>query len=288
MSEHAPLASRLLDIDPDVFRAKFDAAPFRIRHGLATHPLFTLPRLVALAQALPPASLEYNGGDLPISADPRLTPRTGLSAYETIRRIETANSWMALLNVEQDPEYGRLLRDCLAEVAVLSEPIRPGMTQPEGYIFVSSARAITPYHMDPEHNLLLQIRGEKTLTVFDGHDRSLLTAEQVEDFYCGTPHRNLPFRDDWAPKGQAFVLQPGDGLHVPVTFPHYVQVSNDYTISFSVTFRTPDLDRLGLVHRFNRKLRRVGIRPAEPGRSLWRDTVKSQTEHLIERARRTR
>ena len=31
----------------------------------------------------------------------------------------------------------------------------------EAFIFISSPNTVTPYHMDPEYNFLLQIRGTK-------------------------------------------------------------------------------------------------------------------------------
>jgi len=40
----------------------------------------------------------------------------------------------------------------------------------QAFIFVSSPEAVTPLHMDPEHNFLLQVRGLKTLHLFDPND----------------------------------------------------------------------------------------------------------------------
>ena len=76
--------------------------------------------------------------------------------------------------------------------------------------------------MDPEHNFLLQIRGDKTMSVFDGGDRTLLSEEELERFYGGA-HRNMVFKDEYQTKAFQFQLKPGDGLHVPVTFPHHVR-----------------------------------------------------------------
>src|SRR5437870_13222115 len=108
-------AAPLLDIDADTFRACFDRRPFLISHHLTDHPLFALPRLVELAQRLPAKDVEYNAGNIPISLDPTLTPRNGLSVEETIRRIEDCRSWLVLKYVDQDPEYGALLERCLRE-----------------------------------------------------------------------------------------------------------------------------------------------------------------------------
>jgi hypothetical protein len=42
----------------------------------------------------------------------------------------------------------------------------------------------------PEHNFLLQIRGQKQVSLFDGEDRELVTERELEKFYA-RGHRNL-------------------------------------------------------------------------------------------------
>ena len=262
---------KLLDIDAGVFEASFDQRPFLIGHRLAEHMLFGLDRVLALAQALPETSVEYNAGKLPIGCDPKDTPRTGLSVAETIQRIEDCQSWMVLKNVEQDREYRGLLEQCLAEVRGLSEPVRPGMAGPEAFIFLSSPGSITPFHMDPEHNFLLQIRGSKLITLFE---RDVVTEEQRERFYGGA-HRNLSFRDDFTARSIGFDLQPGQGVHVPVALPHYVKNGPGVSISFSITFRTPDLYHRSEAYAFNGLMRRCGWKPAPVGSYPARDAAKS-------------
>ena len=279
-------SGRLLDIDATKFAASFNRKPFLIRHQLGSHPLFALPRLIELSQALDPATVEYNAGQIPVSMDPRQTPRTGLGIEETIRRIEDCSSWMVLKFVERDPAYRDLLLQCLEEVKVYSKASHPDMRLPQGFIFISSAGSVTPYHMDPEHNFLLQIRGDKTMSVFDGGDRTVLSEEELEQFYGGA-HRNMVFKDEYQAKAFSFQLKPGDGLHVPVTFPHHVRVGSTYSISFSITFRTPDLDRRALIYDLNGKLRRRGYRPVPFGRSALRDTVKFQAARVLRKVQRT-
>src|SRR5436309_3049848 len=101
---------------------------------------------------------------------------------------------MVLKNVEVVPEYRELLHACLAEVEALDHPAGRGVTLREGFVFVSSPGAVTPYHMDPELNFLLQIRGGKHMSVFPGRDRALLSEEELEHFYTGA-HRNMLFKD---------------------------------------------------------------------------------------------
>jgi quercetin dioxygenase-like cupin family protein len=215
----------------------FGRRPFLVRHRLSGHPLFDLPRLVDLAGRLPADHVEWNAGDLPIGQDPARTPANGLSPAETIRRIADHGSWLVLKYVEREPAYRALLDDCLDEVARVSEPLEPGMCLRHGFIFVSSPRAVTPYHIDPEQNFLLQLRGEKRMWVWDANDRVALPERELERFMTGG-HRNLPWHEGLRRRARSFTLRPGDGVHVPVTAPHWVENGAEPSVSFSITFRT--------------------------------------------------
>ena len=277
--------SSWLSIDPPRFRERFDRQPFLVRHRLAEHPLFTLPRLIELARALPEDRVEYNAGDVPVSLDPAQTPRTGLSIGETIRRIEECRSWMVFKNVEQDAEYRALLDACLDQVREYSEAACPGMGRREGFIFVSSPGSVTPYHMDPEHNFLLQIRGRKQVSLFDGEDRTVLSERELEKFYA-RGHRNLVFDDDYQRRAQVFELTADDGLYFPVTWPHWVKNGPEVSVSFSITFRTTSSDRREIIYRVNERLGRLGIRLPPIGRSDLVDGAKYQAFRTLARAHR--
>lgn len=268
--------SPLLQLERYLLEEEFGHAPFLVSHRLSGHALFGLPQLMKLARALPERQVEYNAGDVPISLDPAATPRTGLGAEETIRRIAECRSWLVLKNVERDPQYAELLERCLAEV----RPHVPGMSQQQGFIFVSSPGAVTPYHMDPEENFLLQVRGSKTMRVFD---RAVLSERELERFFGGA-HRNLAYRDEYASRARAFRLSPGLGVHVPVTAPHWVQNGPEVSVSFSITFQTPASTRMAHAHRMNARLRRLGLRPAPVGGSPLRDALKQLAFRVLRRA----
>jgi hypothetical protein len=81
-------------------------------------------------------------------------------------------------------------------------------------------------------------------------------------------------------------LRPGLGLHFPVTAPHWVRNGVEPSVSFSITFRTTVSERRGEVYNFNRRLRRLGLRPAPFGHSAARDSAKSLAFRALSRARR--
>ena len=273
----------LLQLDPLAFKSGFDNNPFRVRHRLADHPLFAMDQLLELSKRLPEKSVEYNAGDLPIGQDPKTTPRNGLSPQETIERIATCKSWLFMRNVEQDPIYEALLDSCLSEIRDLSEPLDPGMHEKEGFIIISSPNSVTPFHIDIEHNFLLQIRGSKYFYIWSRDDREVLQEEDIEKFYRGA-HRNIPYKDEYEKRGQCFELNPGDGLHSPVTCPHWVKNGSEVSVSFSVTFRTPRSHKRGHVYMMNSLLRKWGVSPGPYGRSAARDGLKSFSWRVINRA----
>jgi hypothetical protein len=272
-----------LEADPETFRASFNRRPFTIRHHLADNALFTLPKLVALAKSLPEEHVKYSSGDVPIGLGLYNGPQTGLSIEETVEQIEQRNSWMVLKWIENDPEYGALLNHCLDEIQYFSEPLDPGMCKREGFIFISSPGAVTPFHMDPEYNFLLQIRGRKTVHLFDGSDRSILSEEALETF-SSHEHFHLNFKSEYEAKASVFELPPGVGLHFPVTAPHWVKNGPEVSISLSITFRTPASERRSIVYNVNSRLRRIGINPLPFGRSQLRDSFKFQTYRVLRRA----
>lgn len=275
----------LLNIDRAVFASHFPGQPFLIGHRLAGHALFALPRLIELAKHQPPENVEYNAGDLPVNQDPKRTPRNGLSVEETIRRIEECRSWLVLKHVEQDPEYHDLLHDCLSTVEALLPPRFRPVCRREGFIFVSSPGSVTPYHMDDEHNFLLQVRGRKVVNLFDADDRSLLSEEEIERHFSGA-HRNLSFKDEYQRKAQVFELSPGQALHFPVNAPHWVKNGAEVSVSFSITFRTRATERRETVYFVNNYLRGRGLKPAPFGQSPWRDSVKYNAWRVVRKLRR--
>lgn len=279
-------SSNSLTIDAEQFRAGFNRQPFLIGHTLAGHALFEMPRLLELARRLPEDCVAYNAGNVAVAERLYKGPRTGLSVEETIRRIEDCQSWMVLKHVELDGEYNALLDACLDEVQAHSEPLAPGMCKREGFIFISSPGSVTPYHVDPEYNFLLQIRGSKTVHIWDPQDRAVLAEEDLEDFYTSEAQVSLKFNAEHEARARAFELTPGRGLHFPVTAPHWVANGDGVSVSFSITFRTPASERRAVVYGVNAALRRRGLKPTPVGRSATLDAMKYHARRVMRRMKR--
>jgi Cupin-like domain len=268
-----------LDLDRDAFLPCFNARACFVRHRLTDHPLFDLPRLFQLARDLPAKYVRINSGAVAVNATPAEIPGTGLSTEDSFRRIEDTNTRIMLKHIELDREYRDLLHACLGELEALGHPATRAVRSRVGYVFISAPNQTTPYHMDPEINFLLQVRGRKTFHVLPGDDRSILSEEDIERFYSGN-HKSLPFKEAWKGHAVPFEMAPGDGVHIPVNHPHWVTTDNEVTISFALTSETAATQRRGVIHAVNHHLRQRGFKPTPFGQSPVRDFFKYQGYRL--------
>tara|TARA_B100000678_G_scaffold165590_1_gene138287 strand:+ start:2409 stop:3296 length:888 start_codon:yes stop_codon:yes gene_type:complete len=246
------------------FAAAYPETPLAISHGLKDHPLLSLDALAQLAGRIPESSIEYNRGDLPIGIDGK-PPRTGLSITETIHRIAEANSWAVLKNIEQDDAYRVLLHDLLEELRAEIEAKTGEMLTPQGFVFISSPNAVTPYHFDPEHNILLQLRGGKVMTQLPAGDARFAPDTVHESYHHGGP-RELQWDDSFASEGTQLAIQAGEALFVPVMAPHFVKNGPESSISLSITWRSEWSYAEADARGFNRVMRKLGLSPRAPGR----------------------
>ncbi len=257
--------------------------PVKLMHNLVSHDLLTKDALVGLASQLPTKSVEYNPGRLPIGIDPHNVPPPRLNIAEAIRTIEDNGYWMVIKNIEQNARYRQLLDDTLAEIAPIAVARTGAMLGQEGFIFLSSPGSVTPFHFDPEHNILLQVRGEKTMTVFPANDEALVSPQAHEAFHMGEHHRNQPYNDAFASKGNPIALSPGEAIYVPVKAPHWVQNGAQVSVSLSITWRSEWSYAEADARAFNRLIRRTGIDPKSPGRYPVRNTGKAMAYRVVRR-----
>jgi hypothetical protein len=205
---------------------------------------------------------------------------------EFTSRTGADRAWMVLKFAEQDPLYRALLAETLAEIAPLVAQATGAMLKQEAFVFISSPGSVTPFHFDPEHNILLQIRGSKTMNVYPAGDEAFADGVAHEAFHAGG-HRNLPWREDFSAAGEAFELSPGEAIYVPVKAPHWVQNGPEVSISFSITWRSEWSYREEYARRMNALLRRAGLNPASPRRYPHQNHLKSLGYRLVDKARRT-
>jgi Cupin-like domain len=270
-------STRVFDADPDAFRLHFNRASFQFQHRLAGHPLFELSRLLELARETSrtrPENLYYDAGNIRVDQRWDQTPRASFSVEEALERIEHCGAWIILHKADKDPEYAALLNQCMGELQdLMGLDLDRVMKVQEIILFVTSPLRVTSYHIDRECNFLLQVRGEKTLSVFDQNDRIVLPEEELERFWS-VDHNAAVHKPEHQNRAREFAMTPGTAVHIPVNAPHWVKNHDNVSISVSVNFQFRDR-MLANVYRANYALRKLGFHPTPPGRSSFRDLVKS-------------
>lgn len=260
-------------VSREKFAMNYPEVPHTLMHGAQHHRLLTLDSLAELAESLPARSLECNSGDQPIGVE--AVPEQLIDGIgDRIRNIETAGCWVGLRQVEQNPAYEQLLWDLLEDMRPTIEKKTGKILNLQGFIFITSPGGVTPYHFDPEHNILLQVRGSKVMTVFPAGDTAYASDEMHEIYQTGG-RPELPWSEDMARGGSDWAITAGEALYVPVMAPHYVRNTNEISISISVTWRSEWSYAEADARALNKLLRQAGMNPASPGRWPERNRAKS-------------
>ena len=252
------------------FGERFDKEPFEFQHRLSTDARFGHEELRALALRLP--TKYYDSGN--IAAGTRWDKAEKRCSFEdAVGQLETSDSWIILKRAYEDPAYAGVLETCLADVSRLTgRDLATEVRSKTMSIILTSPNRITPYHIDGDCNFLFQVRGTKTLFVFDGNDRSVLTEPEVEGYWMGDSYA-AKFRESNQDKARAYAMKPGVGVHLPLMFPHWVKNDNNVSVSVSINFNFKD--SLYDAYRGNFMLRKCGLRPSPVGASKLNDSLKA-------------
>jgi hypothetical protein len=269
--------ARWIITDPKAGRDNFNRQSFEVSHHLSSHPLFQLPKLLELAERTAksrPDDLYFDMGQIGTGQRWDQIPEARFSAIEAMQQLESSDAWFLFRHTQRDPEYKELFDRGLKEIKeIAGDGIDAQIRQEDILIFVTSPKRVTPYHIDRECNFLLQIRGTKTIHVFDRDDRDVLPAEEIERFWA--VDNNAPvFRPEYQDRAASYKMMPGNGVHIPVNFPHWVQNDDNISVSLSVNFQFLDSMRAN-VYRTNYYLRKLGLKPPHPGLHSTRDAAKS-------------
>jgi hypothetical protein len=267
----------IIGVDGEEFREEFNRRAFAISHSLAAEQLFQLPSLMKLAERTlktHPAHVHYDAGEIRVDQRWNEVPKAVFSPQEALRRIEHCGAWFIFKAVQLDPEYKPFLERGLGEIKALIGPkINSQILVEDLLIFVTSPNRISSYHIDRECNFLLQIRGNKTVYIFDRNDREVLPEEEIERFWS-VDHNAARYKPHLQDRAASYRMTPGMGVHIPVNFPHWVKNDDNVSVSLSVNFQFKDTLRAN-VYRANFLLRKMGMKPTPPEKSPALDAVKS-------------
>jgi hypothetical protein len=252
--------------------AAFNRTSFTFDHTLHESPAFDLENLVEVSKRLPTSY--YSTDAAGVDAGWRDRDVQKMTLTQTMASMADSQSLVLLKGLAEDPDYAPIFRTILAELEeAVGVSLRSDAALWRATIIVGSPHRVTPYHIDGEANFLFQLRGEKTMSVFDPTDRTILTDVELENFYSGdfSAAKYKPERQDDA---FSFAFPPGRAVHVPLHAPHWVKNGDNVSVAMSVNCTLHSKAHLAQLYRFNRLMRKSGIAPASPGSSPWQDRIK--------------
>jgi hypothetical protein len=281
---------RIIDADTGTFRERFNRASFSFRHNLHQHPLFTLPRLAQLAETMLAAGdkskfLALGGENASAGSTFESLPRRERFA-RTVEDLGSSRNWVKLSSADDfDPQYRELLASVLAEISPLTgRDLLAQITWSSLTVFLASPRIVTPYHIDHESNFLFQVAGEKDLFLFDCNDRTVLTELEIESYYAGD-FRAARHKAELQERATSYRLVPGVAAHHPPLAPHWVRNGDAPSVSVSIGFCMRPVDARARVYQANHYLRKLGLKPAPPGKSALRDRLKGGALGALSKSR---
>jgi hypothetical protein len=265
----------LLRIDPVQFADKFNKRHFLVEHQLQDHPLFKIPRLLELAKEVAakwPADLYYDRGVTNVGA--RWEMNNAFPVDETIRNIESCGAWIDLKSAERNPEYAKVLDNCISDLLQVSgRQLKKKMRRTQMAIFITSPNRLSTYHIDSECNFLLQIQGRKEISVFNRYDREVLPEEEIERSWAADTNAAV-YKPELQSHADVVTLSPGIGVHIPVNAPHWVQNGNEISVSAAILYHWWN-SAYANVYAANYVLRKkFHMTPTPPFRSPVLDAIK--------------
>jgi hypothetical protein len=269
-----------------LFLSDFDRRPFAFSHTLHTSELFTFDAISDLATRIAAKQNRWyvEQGDTKAKNgwNPGLASR---SLTESLAGIAQNRSLVMLKRIQEEPEYKNLLDTLEEELSDLSG-IDIGSHYSDGLmtLLVTSPGRVTPYHLDGEANLLMQIRGTKSVYIFDGNNPEILSCQELEGFWSGNIKAPV-YKEHLQDQSWKYELYPGAGVTNPVIFPHWVQNGPEISISISVNFKRVRDDSAD-AYRINKQLRKFGLHPLPPGSVKMVDHTKGMVYRTAKRFKR--
>ena len=266
------------------FARHYNRQSFCFEHGLKGNPLFELDSLVELSTRLPahPDFAYWSNGRVSVNDPWEKGMAERYSLQDTIRGIADNNSIVIMKHTEQDPVFGPVLQELLSKfVEFAGTQMRDDVIVGESLILVSSPNRITPYHFDAELNYLVQVTGDKTFHVFDHTTTRQVTDEELENYFSGAPSA-ARYGETRQAHATVYDLKAGQGVHIPVTAPHWVQNRDNISVALSINYELKSVARRAKSYWLNHRLRKLGLTPSSPGGSAMLDGVKTASAATLQ------
>lgn len=278
----ADAASPVLTVDGmERLRALYPHFSGTLTHCLVDHPLLSLEQLALASERMNPTHVECRAADGQNGGEFSIAVPVGENPADTIRQIDRAERWVMLRFAEQLPEYAELIDALLTQMQPVMDQTTGAAVKVAAFIFISSPGTLTPFHFDPEYNILFQIAGSKHFATFPLSEPWLPCGQQ-EQFHR-LEDNLLPWNESYRSGEVVHQLHPGDAIYVPYKVPHWVQVDDQPSISISLTWKNAGSIEHDLAWHFNDWLRAKGLDPSPPRQMPHRPWVGAKAMRLLQR-----
>lgn len=245
---------------------EFDPAiQHHFHHTLHNHPLMQFDELSRLALRNP--KVRFHSAKLERTQrfdTAREEHVTGLTLQETLDNIDVSGSFVYIQEIEKDPVYGPLVQEVYKEIKKDTLKFHKSISRVQAWIFITSPGGVTPYHRDFETNHYFHIKGKKTLFLWDPRDKEIVSQEENEYFHGVHSLAKTLYTAEKFKKASKYDLDPAMGVFFPFTAPHMVENGTDeFSISFSITYTTAEDIQVRRVHKINQLLRKIGLKPTD-------------------------
>ncbi len=231
-------------------------APVVDDHGLATSSLFRPEVIRELLGRVPREAVEIRTAT---GVVPRQSDRVhDLSPVEALDALARRPLWINVHHVERyDSSFARLLSRRRAELGRRWPALARRSSGAGCHLLLASPQASVHFHADPDHNVLHQIRGSRSVITYP----CATLPESQRELLAATGDLSRTRRTSAAERlaRPAVLLGPGQAIHLPVFTPHRVLVSDEVSISLSVGSVTDDARRLHRVQAIDHRLRGMGV-----------------------------
>jgi hypothetical protein len=233
-----------------------------VPHTLHERPMFDDAGLISLLDRYPRDRLGvFTMGDDPVAWRSWASGRPGnLSGAELLAGVHAGRIW---LNLRATNHY---LEDYQALCDELFADKRRNIKGLETLnhdlgVLISSPNAQVFYHLDSALVSLWQIRGTKSVRVYEPKS-PFARPDQIEAVVLRETPEQIPFDPTWDGAAKHVTLEPGMMVTWPQNAPHRIVNGPMVNVSLSVEFMTPDaLVRANVIYANGVLRRRFGMNP---------------------------
>ncbi len=183
-----------------------------------------------------------------------------LSGEEIMEAVKNGQIWLNLRAVNKElPEYQALAETIFDQ---LKQASGTSTFKEDVGVLISSPNIHVHYHLDIPLVCLVQIRGEKKVSIYPGR-APFVEPDQLSDFALRRQDEQMTYSDRFESAANVVSLEPGLAVTWPQTAPHRVQNGNSLNVSLSCEFMTGEgLLKANALYT-NASVRRKG-RPTKP------------------------